>query len=78
MATVDRWQPLDAVVARIFREQAALLRQQAGDDRARADILTAAADKLDRAVRTGARERWHLTPLSGPALPARLDRCRNH
>ena len=59
MAPAERWQPLDAVVARIFREQAALLRQQAGDDKARADILTAAADRLDRAVKTGARERWH-------------------
>ena len=60
MATSANWRPLDSVVARIFREQARMLREQARDDLARADILIAAADRLERAVRTGARESWRV------------------
>ncbi len=58
MATGAHWQRLDSIVAALYREQARVLREQAREDIGRAEILTAAADRLDRAVKTGVRERW--------------------
>ena len=59
MATGEIWQRLDSIVARLYREQAEMLRDHARDDRTHADILTAAAQRLEECVRQGARERWH-------------------